>query len=823
MTWRTSQPASFESAEAECSRLREENARLRRLLAEHNIQIPPPEPPILPFVKPIEASSLDERQERARKRIALFRSLFRGREDVYACRWENADGRSGYSPAAQKDWKAINRSRPEDRKKVDQKTRKYFPLTESVIENHLLGKETIGVYPLLSDETCWFLAVDFDKKTWQEDSIAFMDTCREMQVPTALERSRSGRGGHVWIFFERAVPAITARKLGCAILTRTMERRHQLGLDSYDRFFPSQDTMPKGGFGNLIALPLQAVPRKVGNSVFVDLNFQPYPDQWAFLSTLERVSAAAADELVAEAQRKGDLIGVRYSVTDEEERQDPWTLPPSRRRHERPIPGPLPERVQIVRANLLYVEKRSLPSALLNRLLRLAAFQNPEFYKAQKMRLSTYGKPRVIACGEDLAEHVALPRGCFAEAIALLDALGIRPDVRDERSPGAPIEVEFQGELRPLQLEAVSRAVQHDEGILCAPTAFGKTAVAAWLIAKRKVNALVMVHRQQLLDQWHERLAMFLNLPLKTIGQIGGGKMDRTGCVDIAVIQSLHRKEEVKDFVAEYGQVIVDECHHISAFTFEQVMRQVKAKYVLGLTATPTRKDGHHPIIYMQCGPTRFSMSARTMTENAPFEHKVIPRHTEFRTAGEPTDITIHDIYAALVDDTARNEMIVADLTRAVEAGRSPLLLTGRTEHLKYFAAKLNGAVKHIFVLKGGMGKKQRRDIAEDLASVSEREPRVILATGSYIGEGFDDARLDTLFLAMPISWKGTLQQYVGRLHRLHDNKRIVQVYDYVDDWVPMLERMYERRLKGYGSIGYTVDPEVPSQPPESALKQSQQ
>jgi superfamily II DNA or RNA helicase len=375
---------------------------------------------------------------------------------------------------------------------------------------------------------------------------------------------------------------------------------------------------------------------------------------------------------------------------------------------------------------------------------------------------------------------------------------------------GTPIEVEFQGELRPLQLEAVSKIALHDEGILCAPTAFGKTAAAAWLIAKRKINTLVMVHRQQLLDQWHERLAMFLNLPAKAIGQIGGGKMDRTGCVDIAVIQSLHRKEEVKDFVAEYGQLIVDEGHHISAFTFEQVMKQVKAKYVVGLTATPTRKDGHHPIIYMQCGPTRFSMSARTMSETTPFEHKVIPRHTEFQTAAE-ADITIHDIYSALVGDAARNEMIVADLIRAVEAGRSPLLLTGRTDHLRYFAESLNGKVKHVFVLKGGMGKKQRREIAEALASVPEHEPRVILATGSYIGEGFDDARLDTLFLAMPISWKGTLQQYVGRLHRLHDNKRLVQVYDYVDDWVPMLERMYERRLKGYGAIGYMIYQDVPA------------
>jgi superfamily II DNA or RNA helicase len=804
----SSQPVPFESADAEYRRLREENARLRQLLTEHNIQIPPAQPAIRPCVKAVGVLSPEDRKKRSRKRIALFRSLFRGRDDVYARRWENPDGRSGYTPAVQKDWKAINWSRPEDRKKVDQKTRKFFPLTDAVIENHLLGNETIGVYPLLPDETCWFLVVDFDKKTWQEDSRAFMDTCRELNVPAALERSRSGRGGHVWIFFDRATPAITARKLGCVILTRTMERRHQIGLDSYDRFFPSQDTMPKGGFGNLIALPLQAVPRKVGNSVFVDPNFQPYPDQWEFLSTLERVPIVIAEGIVAEAQRKGDLIGVRISIMDDEDKQDPWTLPPSRKRLERPIQGTLPERVQIVRANLIYVEKRDLPSAMLNRLLRLAAFQNPEFYKAQMMRLSTYAKPRVIACGQDFAQHVALPRGCLPEVIALLEAHRIQPEVQDERFAGTPVEVDFQGELRPLQLEAVSKITQHDEGILCAPTAFGKTAVAAWLIARRKVNTLVMVHRQQLLDQWHERLAMFLNLPAKSIGQIGGGKMDRTGHVDIAVIQSLHRKEEVKDFVAEYGQVIVDECHHISAFTFEQVMKQVKAQYVVGLTATPTRKDGHHPIIYMQCGPARFSMSARTMAETTPFEHKVIPRHTEFRAAPEVSDITIQDVYAALVDDAARNEMIAADLIRAVEAGRSPLLLTGRTEHLQYFAAKLEDRVKHVFVLKGGMGKRQRRITAEALASVPEDEPRIILATGSYIGEGFDDARLDTLFLAMPISWKGTLQQYVGRLHRLHDNKRVVQVYDYVDHRVPMLAGMYERRLKGYGAIGYTIDQE---------------
>jgi superfamily II DNA or RNA helicase len=325
------------------------------------------------------------------------------------------------------------------------------------------------------------------------------------------------------------------------------------------------------------------------------------------------------------------------------------------------------------------------------------------------------------------------------------------------------------------------------------------------LIATRKVNTLVLVHRQQLLDQWCARLAMFLKLPANSIGQIGGGKTKPSGLVDIAIIQSTQDKAGVKDFVAEYGQVIIDECHHLSAFTFEQVMKQVKAKYVLGLTATPERKDGHHPIIYMQCGPIRYRLSARSMTDASPFEHEVIPRLTDFCVPPEPTDTTIQDLYAALVDDSARNELIVGDLLRAVKDGFSPLLLTARTEHLKCFEKALVEQIDNVFVLRGGMGKKQRKSIAEALAAVSEGAPRVILATGSYIGEGFDDARLDTLFLAMPISWKGTLQQYVGRLHRLHDAKRVVRVYDYVDSNVPMLARMYARRLKSYSAIGYRI------------------
>jgi superfamily II DNA or RNA helicase len=674
-----------------------------------------------------------------------------------------------------------------------------------MIRGHLLGKHTVGVYPLLTDETCWFLAVDFDKKSWQEDVAIFLRTCGEIGVSPALERSRSGKGGHVWMFFDRPVSASLARKFGCAILTRSMERRHQIGLDSYDRFFPSQDTMPKGGFGNLIALPLQRGPAEKGNSVFVNEEFEPYPDQWMFLSAIERIQFEKVETIVQEASRNGTILDVRISLADEGVEEDPWTLPPSKKKKEKTIQGPFPETVRIIQGNLIYIEKNGLPPAMLNRLIRLAAFQNPDFYKAQAMRLSTFGKSRIIGCAEDFPSYIGLPRGCLDDALGLIKTHNIKPELADERFGGTPINVTFKGELRSLQQEAAQQLSTHGYGILSAPTAFGKTVIAAWLIANRKVNTLVLVHRRQLMDQWRERLALFLGMSLEDIGQVSGGKKKVTGAIDIGLIQSLNRKGEVKDMVAEYGQIIVDECHHIPAFTFEQVLKQVKAKYIVGLTATPIRKDGHHPIILMQCGPIRFRESAKKQAAARPFEHVVITRHTNFRMASESADVKIQDIYAALVLDRNRNELIFNDLLKALEMGRSPLLLTERVEHLEQFAEQLKGVVQNIIVLKGGMGSKQRKAMADQIKAVPDSKERVILSTGRYIGEGFDDARLDTLFLAMPISWRGTLQQYVGRLHRLHDNKRVVQVYDYVDIHVPTLMRMYKKRVKGYEAIGYSM------------------
>jgi superfamily II DNA or RNA helicase len=795
--------AELEKAVAECERLREENARLRLRVGQAPDTRTSSAEQSSARNKNVKTAATVTTDSRPELKVTLFRSLFRGRDDVYALRWEGRSGKTGYSPAGIGEWdQAASAGRGQ---KKSFRYSKLFPLSEEVIRDHLLGRQTIGVYPLLHDDTCWFVAVDFDKKSWEADAGAFLKMCHEVGVPASLERSRSGNGGHVWIFFASPVQAALARKLASAVLTRTMERRYAMGLDSYDRLFPSQDTMPKGGFGNLIALPLQHGPRENGNSVFVDDQLRPYDDQWAFLSSIKRLAPDEAQALLRKVYPGGDVINIKHSASDYDEASDPWILPPSGRLAAKVITEPLPPSVSIKLGNLIYVEKKDLPDAFLDRLIRLAAFQNPEFYSAQAMRLSTFGKPRVIACAEDLLHHIALPRGLLKEVLDLFQSHGIAVDVADHRFSGVPIQVDFHGDRRAGQTEAAKALAACDDGILCAPTAFGKTAVAARLIAMRKVNTLVLVHRRHLMDQWRERLALFLGLSVKDVGQIGGGKTAQTGRLDVAVIQSLIRKGEVKDIVAEYGQVIVDECHHVSAFSFERVLRKVKAKYVVGLTATPVRKDGHHPIILMQCGPIRFNVSSKKQAAASAFQYEVIPRVTKFTVPAEWNGIGIQEIYTALVNDERRTDLIVADVVCAIEDGRFPLLLTERTDHLQLLLEKLVQRVPNVFVMKGGMGKKQRDALASEISAVPEDQPRVIIATGRYIGEGFDDARLDTLFLAMPISWRGTLQQYVGRLHRLHEDKHIVRVYDYVDACVPVLNRMYEKRVRAYKAVGYTL------------------
>ncbi len=636
-----------------------------------------------------------------------------------------------------------------------------------------------------------------------QDVAAFRDTAREKGICVAIERSRSGNGAHAWIFFAEPVSAADARRLGALLLTATMDRCPDIGFDSYDRFFPSQDTMPAGGFGNLIALPLQNRPRENGNSAFVDEHFRPYDDQWAYLSTIKRISRGEIISIVGEAAATGQVFGVPLPSTDQD--SEPWAIPPSRRNREPLVHGKLPDAVGIVLGNQIYMDRSFLPPALVNRIIRLAAFQNPEFYAAQAMRLPTFGKPRIISCAELFPKHVALPRGCLDDLLGLLVNLRIKAELRDERQKGQPLGTRFLGELTPEQDEAATALLKHDNGVLAATTAFGKTVVAAKVIAARDRNTLVLVHRRQILDQWLARLQVFLEIAPSKIGVIHAGKKKPTGNIDIALMQSLVQKGVVSDVVAGYGHVVVDECHHLSAVGFEAVARAAKAQYVLGLSATITRKDGHHPIIFMQCGPVRHRVDAKKQAAARPFDHKVVFRRTKFQiTRNHPDDRpAIQEIYARLAQDPARNDLIFDDILLALEAGRSPVVITERKDHLDALASRLSKFARNVIVLRGGMTARQSRKATESLAAIPNSEERVLVATGRYLGEGFDDARLDTLFLTMPISWRGILAQYAGRLHRLHAAKRDVVVYDYVDENEPMLAKMAAKREAGYRSLGY--------------------
>ncbi|MCM3570345.1 DEAD/DEAH box helicase [Neobacillus mesonae] len=705
------------------------------------------------------------------EKIHLFNSLFKGRTDVFALRWESKDGRSGYTPACDFEWEKPICQKPII-KCSECQHRKLSPLTNQVIFQHLSGRKTVGLYPLLHDETCYFLAFDFDKQNWQHDVQAFISVCKNSKLPVYIERSRSGNGAHVWIFFSDRIPASLARKLGTQLLTKALEKRRQIGMDSFDRMFPNQDTMPKGGFGNLIALPLQLQSKNGGNSVFVDENFHPFPDQWLYLSSIEKIN-------------KQDILAVFNQLIDSKDKPDN-TLPP-------------PSKIKVIVKNGLHIPKQGIPSPIFSKMIALASFKNPEFYKAQSKRMSTYGIQKVISCFDENSQNLILPRGCFEDLKKLMQEHSIELEIEDQSFSGEKFEVNFKGELTSQQEEAVTALLDYENGTLSASTGFGKTVTAAASIAKRKTNTLIIVNRIQLLQQWIDSLSNFLTISPNDIGQIGGGKKKITGKIDVTTIQSLISKGGIKSFITQYGQIIVDECHHISAFSFEKVVKQVRARNIYGLTATPIRKDGLHPIIFMQCGPIRYKTDAKVQAKIRPFKHTLIPRFTHFRS--QATDI--QELYHAILSDDVRNQLLFDDVLHELDKGRSPIILTERVEHLEHLRNQFKGFAKNIIVLTGNMTKKERSLELQRLENIADNEERLVIATGKYIGEGFDDPRLDTLFLAMPISWKGTLQQYVGRLHRIHSNKQEVKVFDYVDLHVPVLKTMYEKRFKGYKSMGY--------------------
>lgn len=678
-------------------------------------------------------------------KIELFMSLFRGRDDVYAKRWENKAAKSGYAPVCLNEWNPGVCHKPKIKcSACSQKL--YAKFDEKVVENHLRGNMVVGIYPMCLDEMCYFLAIDFDDAGWQKDVSLLRAVCNEFEIPYAVERSRSGNGAHIWFFFEDKVPSALARKFGTALLTYAMSKRHEIKFKSYDRFFPNQNTMPKGGFGNLIALPLQMDARKNGNSLFIDENFEPYADQWEYLSKINKFSEDNVGILINRLC-PGNELGELLEYGDEV--QNPWKT--SRVKLTK---YDFPKRVGIVKAGMLYLPKDGFYQRALNALKRLAAFKNPDFYKAQAMRMPTYNKPRVISCSGDLGQYLCLPRGCEVEIHNLLSKFKVDVEWRDETNHGRNIDVEFVGTLKKEQQEVVQELLNHDNGVLTATTAFGKTVVAANIIARRKVNTLILVHRQQLLLQWIKRLSEFLrineDLPLHEkkrgrkkkyglIGQIGAGKETPSSIIDVAIIQSLHYAGEVKECVKNYGMVIVDECHHVPALSFEQILKKVNAKYVYGLTATPTRQDGHHPIIFMHCGPERFRVDAKNQAEKRPFDHQVIPRFTSFRMPVDRNDkeLTIQEFYAEIAGDEIRNQLIVDDVAHSYEKGRNSLVLSERTAYVVLLAKKLRERIPDVLTLMGGMGAKGTNEMLNKISAMPPDQQLTLVATGKFVGEGF--------------------------------------------------------------------------------------
>ncbi|TMA83462.1 MAG: restriction endonuclease subunit R [Deltaproteobacteria bacterium] len=725
----------------------------------------------------IEPTSSLTADSTAADKIALFRSLFRGRDDVYANFWTNErSGKKGYSPAVEHPWNSGTG-----------KPKKYFPLTERVIHEHLVGEKIIGCYPLLKHNSCWFLACDFDKEGWVLDSLAFLDVCKRFEIPAYLERSRSGKGGHVWIFFNSPVSAVLARQLGMRILRETMNIRGEIDLASYDRFFPNQDFVPAGGFGNLIALPLQKKSRAEGNTEFVnpeEPDLSSHPDQWAFLSRVERLSQTHLEALLDKIPAL--TVGPGFTRC---------ASPFARKRY------PPPKQLRCMLGATISLEKTGMPPWMLSQIKHLASFHNPKFYERQKLRLSTFLIPRLVRCYQEDIAFIHVPRGILQDIRDLAKDAGSELAITDHRVNPERLCFQFRGSLTPSQESAVQKMLDYETGVLVAPPGAGKTVMGCYMVAKRNLPTLILAHRKPILEQRRVQLMKLLDLPSREIGQEGGGRKRLSGLVDLAMIQSLKSIEDLETFFAMYGFVVVDECHHLPAFTFEGSIKKAPVRYMLGLTATPYRRDGLQNIITMQCGPIRCEIE----DAQSDLSLKLNVRETPFTFPTEE-NTSIQDIFRNLVKDEARNALIEEDVISALSGGRRCLILTQWKKHCRLLADRLVQKGKIPFVLSGAVGKRERSAILKAIDNASPQIELLLIATGEFLGEGFDCPQIDTLFLIFPLSFKGKIVQYVGRALRSYRGKQSVLVYDYFDSKVTILSRMHARRLKTYRALGFRAE-----------------
>ena len=770
---------------------------------------------------------------------SLLYSYFKGRQDVYSLR----SSKKGYYTQCNNFWKyGICPKRDGTKIKCqDCSSQDYKELKGRVILQHLQGikedcTDVVGLYPLFPDGTCWFLVFDFDNhdesaepsKEWQQEVNALREMCAVLGIDSLVERSRSGKGAHVWIFFSDPIQASKARKFGEALLRKGAESVSMKSFTYYDRMMPMQDSLPEGKLGNLIALPLQGRALRNGNSAFVDESWNTYKDQWKRLRETRKLSEKEVDDLIKLWCPDDDAMSIFQNAIVEDTAAGQTHLlfgqsPVSTKGnfHAEDADGS----VKIILSDGIYVNKKGLRDRMQNAIRRVAAYSNPQFFQTLKLGFSTKDTPRIVYNGYDEGDYIVIPRGCYDELISQISGAGVRYDVVDKRQKGRKIDIHFNGDLYPEQQIAAEKMLYNDIGVLAAATAFGKTVLGAYLISKKKVNALVLVHNVEIMNNWIKDLNSFLTineeLPTYTtpkgrvkkrsslIGTFSSQKDSTTGIIDIAMITSLGREDNINELVRNYGMVIVDECHHAAAVTHENVLRAVTARYVYGMSATINRGDKQDKKMFMQLGSIRHRYTAKERAQKQGIGHYIYPRFTRLVDLNQSEDKNPADYYRLIMQSELRNMQIVSDTIDCVKRGRTPVVMTKYKEHAQKLYDMLQGSADHVFLLQGGKSLKERAAIREQMAAVRADESLVLVAIGQYVGEGFNYPRLDTMLLAMPISFEGNVEQHAGRLNRDYEGKKDAIIFDYIDQHVPTLKRMYYKRLRAYKKIGYEVCSEI--------------